>query len=204
MGNNLLVHRLLLTAPPNNGKTFTLRKIIQHFRMGGVLIDPLNELREAAGIRWNVFNVPRLPDKGNPMRSEIMRAIESLPRGAALIIDEASRFLPSADLRNPIFQFLDIARNKGVVFALAEKRPTRLPVLVTDLADVLAFRPWRSPAARRWLSEAGADGEFPELPIGFWNILPIGGNVKTVSMNNLVKSFGNELTEEDLTDTIQE
>lgn len=191
------IQRLLLVAPPGNGKTWTLQRTIEKFRAGGVIVDPLGELRPFVGVRWSLFDAPRLSAMDEKEQGELFDAIERLPAGAALIVDEAARYIPNVPYpeRNRLFRILDVARNRGVRFALAEKRPQRLPPLVSDLVDTFAFRPFRSASARDWLRAAGADvDELQPIPLGEWYLLEPGGGVQLVGANELTGAFGNSLT----------
>lgn len=122
-------------------------------------------------------------------------------------MDEAHRFINFHDRQDPIMEFLDIARNRGISFILADKKPNRLPPLATDLADTLIFRPARSPAFKSWLRGAGADPDLPELPPVDgpgrpWFIMPDGGDVSVTTMGSVVASFGSHLPQSQLVDIV--
>lgn len=187
----LPLNRLLAVAPPGQGKTTLLTAIVQRFRSGGMVFDPIGELSNVAGIRWDIVTQKRYEFCSDGEIDDICKRMADLPPGSAIIGDEFGRWLPSGLTDNPILQFLDVARNRGLYLALAEKRPTRLHALATDLADAFLYRPWRSASARRWLSDAGLD---PDLPapgkFEFYGV-PVGQDVTGIArIDDLADNFG--------------
>lgn len=192
------LNRLLLTAPPGQGKTTAIKRLLQLHRPGGVLLDPLDELELEAGQRWDRRTWSRRQAMKEGELGDLVETLKELPPGHALVIDEANRFLgrtiPDSD---PLLSWLDTARNQGCPFVLADKRPVRLHPLITDLADVMCYRPWRSAAARNWLQAAGADPELPVLPqfdyhdqgTWQWYVLMIGGDVGLTNTIDVTSRF---------------
>lgn len=187
------LHRLLIVAPPGQGKTSLLRRIVQTYRPGGLLVDPLDEFGGVAGLRWIRLTEPRrvLEDAdAEPILDELGR----LEEGAAFVMDEANRYVPPGWDANPILQALDTARNRGIRVALAEKRPTRLHTLVADLADVMVYRPFRSAAAKGWLERADLPSDVPDPGPFNWYLSLAGGEPEEpLSMEPLARAFGGEI-----------
>lgn len=193
----LVLNRLLTVAPPGQGKTTLLRHLIKTYRTGGIIFDPLGELEEDAGSRWYVVRIPRLILASPDEVKEIGKRLVDLEPGAAVVGDEFGRWIPSKLDDNPLIYFLDVARNRGVRFALAEKKPTRLHSLVTDLVDIMAWRPWRSAAARRWLGEADLPAELPDPGDYTFYICGTAGEVGKIDLWKLAESFGREVDPDD-------
>ncbi len=190
----VFLDRLLVVAPPRQGKTTTLVQIIKTYRTGGLVFDPLGELAELTGApsRWKFIHDHRLITTPPDRLKKIQDDLDSLEPGSAVVGDEFGRWLPSKLDDNPLLWFLDTARNRGVRFVLAEKKPTRLHSLVTDLVDVMALRPWRSAAQRRWLGDADLPAELPDPGDFHFYICGTAGEVGKIELWKLAKAFGTE------------
>jgi hypothetical protein len=200
------INRLLLLAPPGEGKTSLLREIVRQYRIGGTILDPLSrgDYKDVSGQRWDVrSDWPFSPDHDAPPPEDsaeypdwledynaYAKLLEDVRRGEMLVVDEAARFLPSqSSPRTLLFQWADTARNREAKFVFAEKRPARLSALAQDVASDFAFRPTRSASAWTWLAGAGVDRKLcPPLPNlapsldNEWYLLLTGGElVKTTA-----------------------
>ena len=198
------VNRLLLLAPPGQGKTTLLKEVVKRYRIVGRIFDPINDFSDA-GDRWAVYPFKEIPSPRNSGYRKFASVHEEIEYGELVAYDEANRFLPTNCGRNNlVYQFLDTARNRGVKFILAEKRPTRLDSLVTDLATHFAFRPWRSAAAIGWLRAADVDSDGLEpLPLitdkegkpnlnNPWYLLKVGGEIERVTAGDLIHGICSE------------
>lgn len=155
-----------------------------------------------AGLRWETAPIRWYPESKDEY-SALKEMLEGMGRGEALFIDEAARLVPRGanSKNNLLFQFLDVARNNGIKFALAEKRATRLEPLLSDLADAIVFRPSRSPSSKAWLRAAGAEDNYTSLPFitdqngkptqeNPWYMLPVGGdNVEIITQGDVAELF---------------
>ena len=191
------LNRLLVVAPPGQGKTTLLTHIVKTYRTGGFIFDPLGDYEGIAGRRWYVETLPRLSVASDEEKREIGKRLLDLEPGALVIGDEFGRFLPGGDPNNPLLQFFDVARNRGVRFAFAEKRPTRLNPLVTDLVDIMAWRPWRSASARRWMAEADIPPDLPDPGDFTFYICGTAGEVGKIGLWELGESIGKSLNLEE-------
>lgn len=197
MTNSVPLERLLILAGPGKGKTYILKRIVQHFRAGGVLVDPLNEFGDVVGERWNHFTKLRYqstgPDEPNPDLEDLFRILDELTPGTAVIFNEGHRWIPNVPGGGPVLQYLDTARNRGVLFAIESKRPVMLPPLVTDLVQAVAYKPFRSPSSKQWVRAAGADPDLPQLPLEDWYLMrESGDDIFSVDADALAKNFGRE------------
>lgn len=195
------INRLLVAAPPGEGKTTLLRRIIRTFRPGGSILDPLGEFvdgfdyEEPEGVHHEWRNPIRWDSVYTPAydAEKIKKTLEELESGHALIADEVHRLAAqgAAITNNRLVEFLDVARNYKVKWVIASKRPTKMSDILPDLADVFVFKPWRGKSARDWLRGCGVDNveELAPLPFGRWYILHVGGDVEVIEDAEITELF---------------